>query len=233
VNALRLERVQVRYGRTHVIRDVDLTVPAGSVVALLGPNGAGKTTLLKAIAGLLPVSGGVVRLFGEEATNQSGFRRSRAGLRLVPEGRGIFRDLTVEENLRMFAADGDVQRAQDVAIAMFPKLGTRLRQIAGTMSGGEQQMLALSGALISEASMILADELSMGLAPVIVDEIYEAVAELRGQGRSVLLVEQYIERALGLADYVYLLQKGRIAAGGEASQFADGSLFERYLGQTA
>lgn len=153
--------------------------------------------------------------------------------RVIPEGRGIFRQLTVRENLAMFAGGRDVAAAIDRAVAAIPMLGERRGQEAGTLSGGQQQILAVSRALVGEAPLIMADELSVGLAPVIVDEIFAAIANLRAEGRSILIVEQYVDRALAVADYIYILHKGRIAFVGEPGQCREQQVFERYLGSVA
>ena len=230
MKALELVGVEAGYGRTPVLRGVDLTVPEGATVALLGANGAGKTTLLRAAAGLLPLTGGTVHLAGRPAPNGAD-ARARAGLCLVPEGRGIFPRLTVEENVALFAG-GRRRRdeAFDRVAAVFPVLAERRRQVTGTLSGGQQQMLAFSRALCADASVILADELSFGLAPIVLDELFEAVAALRADGRSLLVVEQFVDRVLGLADWIYVLDKGTVTFVGEPQQLADGGVFERYLG---
>ena len=230
---LRLEQVQAGYGRVPVLHKVDLAVPDGSTVALLGANGAGKSTLLKVAVGLLRPTAGRVLLDDEVINSARTFRRARMGLCLIPEGRGIFRQLTVRENISMFVSGQDVAGAVDRATDAFPILGERLAQMAGTLSGGQQQILALTRALLTDARIVLADELSMGLAPVIVDEIFEALEALRLRGRAVLLVEQYVERALALAEYVYILHKGKISFVGEPSQCADHQIFERYMGSVA
>jgi branched-chain amino acid transport system ATP-binding protein len=199
-------------------------------VALLGANGAGKTTVLRVAAGLVPASGGAVHIAGRPAPKDAD-ARARAGLCLVPEGRGIFPRLTVDENVALFAG-GRRRRAEalDLVAATFPILGQRRHQTAGTLSGGQQQMLAFSRALCTDAAVVLADELSFGLAPVVLDELFEAVAGLRRAGRSLLIVEQYVERVLGLADWVYVLHKGTVAFVGEPAQLADGAVFDQYLG---
>ncbi|MGH9004350.1 MAG: ABC transporter ATP-binding protein, partial [Acidimicrobiia bacterium] len=160
-------------------------------------------------------------------------RRAQRGICLIPEGRGIFRRLTVKENLLMHAGKRSLDEAIDRSVGRFPKLGERLSQQAGTLSGGEQQMLALARALIQDPQVVLADELSVGLAPVVVDEILEAIAVLESEGRSMLLVEQYVERAVELADYVYIMNKGNMVFVGEPAQCASGAVFERYLGSAA
>jgi branched-chain amino acid transport system ATP-binding protein len=230
---LDVSGLRAGYGRTEVLHGVDLRVPAGKAVALLGANGAGKSTLLKAIAGLVPARTGSIRLLGEPVERRPANFRARKGVCLIPEGRGIFRRLTVRENLAMQAGKGDVGAAIDRAAELFPVLGERLSQVAGTLSGGQQQMLALARALVTEPQLVMADELSVGLAPVVVDEILDAVSLLRAEGRSLRIVEQYVERAVELADYVYILHKGRIVFVGEPAQCASGVVFEQYLGGAA
>ena len=230
---LELSRVQAGYGSVEVLHAVDLVVPDGAAVALLGSNGAGKTTLLKVAAGLVRASAGTVRIAGRDVTREPANRRTRHGLCLIPEGRGIFRQLSVRENLAMYAGGRNVSDALERAARAFPVLLERSHQTAGTLSGGQQQMLAVARALVSDAPLILADELSVGLAPVIVDEIFAAVGEMRNQGRSLLIVEQYIGRALALADYVYVLHKGRIVFVGEPEQCQHSQIFERYMGSAA
>src|SRR2546421_9428373 len=227
---LRLEDVHAGYGSVEVLRGVSLRVPAGSAVALMGANGAGKSTLLKVVAGLVRPSAGRILLDGQPVEGTSPHTRSRLGVCLVPEGRGIFRDLTVEENLTMFATHKSVKDVVEYATEFFPALRDRLRQPAGRLSGGQQQMVAVSRALVSEAKVIMADELSVGLAPVIIDEIYEAVAALRSQGKSLLIVEQYVDRALAVVDDIYVLHKGRIAFVGDPKLAIEQNVFEAYLG---
>ena len=226
---LEVRGLRAGYGRTEVLRGVDLTVPEGATVVLLGPNGAGKTTLLRTLAGLLPATAGEIRFRGETLRRLSAHRRARQGVCLIPEGRGIFRRLTVRENLVVQADAGGVAAAVDRAAALFPILGQRLDQAAGTLSGGQQQMLALARAFVTGAPLILADELSMGLAPVVVDDIFAALGALRREGRSLLLVEQYVERAVAVADYVYILGKGHIVFAGEPAECTSGAVFARYL----
>jgi branched-chain amino acid transport system ATP-binding protein len=229
---LSLEHVSAGYGRVEVLHAVDLVIPDGSVVALLGANGAGKSTALKVAAGLLPARNGKVLLDGADVTKLPVHARAARGLCLIPEGRAIFRHLTVRENLEMQvgrrALNGTVERA----VGTFPRLGQRMDQVAGTLSGGEQQMLAVARALVTDPSLVMADELSVGLAPVIVDEILSAVESLRDHGVSLLIVEQYVERVLEIADYVYILHKGSVAFVGEPAQ-CRGSVFEQYMGGAA
>ena len=244
MRALEFCGVSAGYGRATVLRGVSLTVPQGKTVALLGANGAGKTTLLRTAAGLLRPSAGEIRLGDERVEHLPEHARSKLGLCLVPEGHAIFRSLTVRENLAMFSSGGHprtpghgghgVDAAVEQAAAAFPVLGKRLGQAAGTLSGGEQQMLALSRALIADARVILADELSLGLAPVIVDEIFRVVDGLRRDGRSLLIVEQFVSRVLDIADYVYILHKGSVAFVGEPEQCRhDERLFAKYVGSVA
>jgi branched-chain amino acid transport system ATP-binding protein len=234
VKALELRSVSAGYGRTTVLRNVSLTVPAGRTVALLGANGAGKTTLLRTAAGLNRATAGEIHLGSERIDHLAEHARSRLGLCLVPEGHAIFRSLSVRENLAMYAGGRNVDEAIERAAMAFPLLKDRLGQTAGTLSGGQQQMLALSRAIITDARVILADELSMGLAPVVVDEIFRVVEQLRSEGRSLLIVEQFVARALDIADYVYVLHKGSVAFVGEPEQCrAEGNLFEKYVGSVA
>jgi len=229
---LRLEQVTAGYGRVEVLHGVDVVIPEGSVVALLGANGAGKSTALRVAAGLLPARSGRILVDGVDVTKVPVHARAARGLCLIPEGRAIFRHLTVRENLEMQvgrrALNGTVERA----VGTFPRLGQRMGQIAGTLSGGEQQMLAVARALVTDPALVMADELSVGLAPVIVDEILSAVESLRAGGVSLLIVEQYVERVLEIADYDYILHKGSIAFVGEPSQ-CRGSVFEQYMGGAA
>jgi len=227
---LRLDDVRAGYGRTEVLHGVDVVVPAGSAVALLGANGAGKSTLLRVAGGLLPATSGTISLGADRIEGAPPHERSRRGICLIPEGRAIFRQLTVRQNLAMHVGGKAVDRAVDRAVATFPILGDRLDRIAATLSGGQQQMLAVARALVTDPQVVLADELSVGLAPVVVDEIFEAVEVLRREGRSLLLVEQYVDRALAVADYVYILHKGAIVFVGEPAQARAEDIFSQYLG---
>ena len=226
---LRLDGITAGYGGTTVLRDLSLTVPTGKVVALLGPNGAGKTTLLRVARGQLRPDAGRVTLDGIDRTGAPSEAFAAAGVTLIPEGRGIFRSLSVRENVRLFAAPGD-DAALDRVVTAFPRLGERLDQIAGTMSGGEQQMLALGRAHARPTDVLLLDEVSMGLAPQLVDAIYEALAGLAAAGVSLLLVEQFAAKALALADVVYLLAGGRVRFAGEADEVDDDVLSAGYFG---
>ena len=229
---LELRDVEAAYGEHVVLRGVSLTVPAGSVVALLGPNGAGKTTLLRVASGLLLASGGTIRLNGEDVTRARPFARARHGLCHIPEGRGIYPSLTVRENLILNAPKGEQAAALDRAAAVFPALGGKMHQPAGHLSGGQQQMLSLVRAYLADPRVVLVDEASMGLAPVVVDQIFEFLGQIAAAGTALLLVEQYVNRALGLAGMVYLLNKGEVVFTGEP-QDIPGDLFAHYLGAAA
>ncbi|HLJ08792.1 MAG TPA: ABC transporter ATP-binding protein [Acidimicrobiia bacterium] len=228
---LRLENVQSGYGTVQVLRGVSLRVPAGSAVALLGANGAGKTTLLRTAAGVIQPTNGHIWFDGIAVEREPYHRRAQRGLCLIPEGRGIFRDLTVRENIAMFSGDTmKTSDAVDLAVDAFPALKARLGQPAGQLSGGQQQMLAVTRALLPETKVILADELSVGLAPVIIDEIFDVVSSLKATGRSLLIVEQYVDRVLEVADYVYILHKGQVVFVGEPEQCLKTEIFDQYVG---
>jgi branched-chain amino acid transport system ATP-binding protein len=229
---LELDRICAGYGPHQVLRDVSVTIPDGKVVALLGAEGAGKTTLLRVASGLLRPSEGRMALDGTDVTHASAVDLCRRGVCHVPEGRGVFRSLTVRENLVLQARQED-RAALDLVMETFPVLGNRMRQLAGTMSGGEQQMLALSRAYLSNPRIVLLDEVSMGLAPSIVDEIFVFLEQLARSGAALLLVEQYVARALRLADLVYILNRGRVVFAGEPVELEDDDLFARYLGDLA
>jgi branched-chain amino acid transport system ATP-binding protein len=228
--ALEIRGLAAGYDRTSVLEGVDLTVTKGGVTALLGPNGAGKTTLLRAVTGLIAAERGQVLLHGEDVTNTPLHRRSRLGMCHVPEGRGIYRSMTVQENLRMQVSSSDESVAIDKAVTAFPVLGRRLDQVAGTMSGGEQQMLAMAAAYTRRPSLIVVDELSLGLAPVIVDQLFAFLARLVTEEEvSLLVVDQYAAKTLEIADHAYVMRKGRIVFEGEASGISVDELFERYI----
>jgi branched-chain amino acid transport system ATP-binding protein len=227
---LTLDRIDAGYEGTRVLHNVTLAVPPGSVVALLGANGAGKTTLLRVASGLLRPTSGRVLLDGADVVGVNPNGLVKRGVCHVPEGRGVFPNLTVRENLALQGFAGTENDAIERATAAFPRLGQRLTQLAGTMSGGEQQMLALARAYVQSPRFVLLDEVSMGLAPKIVDDIFEFLGVLAREGASLLLVEQYISRALGIADYVYVLHRGEVAFAGEPSELIDADIFEAYLG---
>jgi branched-chain amino acid transport system ATP-binding protein len=227
---LELRGVTAAYGDVVALRDVNLVVPSGKAVALLGPNGAGKTTLLGVASGLLKPRRGTVLLDRVPSGTRSADALARQGLCHITEGRSVFPGLTVLDNLRMFSPRGGGSEAVDRAIDAFPRLGERLRQLAGTLSGGEQQMLALARAYAQQAPFVMLDEVSMGLAPIVVDEIFAFLRRLAAEGHSLLIVEQYVAKALALADLVYLLVRGRVVWVGEPAEVEGSDLFARYLG---
>jgi branched-chain amino acid transport system ATP-binding protein len=225
---LELRNVSAGYGRIEVVHDIDLVVPAGSVVALLGPNGAGKTTTLSAIAGTIPLMRGDLLLDGRSIRDLSTYERTRRGVGLVPEGRSVFPSLSVRDNLELVVRASDAapdQRAErlDEVLHIFPRLAERRDQRAGTLSGGEQQMLALSRAFLSTARVLLMDEISMGLAPRLVEDLFAAVQHLRDRGKTIVLVEQFLTYALRFADICYVLAKGRVTFIGDAGEMRSGA----------
>jgi branched-chain amino acid transport system ATP-binding protein len=221
--AVAIEGVRAGYGRIEVLHGVDLIVPAGGIFALLGPNGAGKSTLLKVIGGRVPNTHGTVRIGDQMVDGRSSEELVRLGLCSIPEGRGVFANLTVRENLRMWTYRGGVSMADVEAktYEVFPRLRDRHRQLAGTLSGGEQQMLAISRALATDPKVLLLDELSMGLAPLIVADLYETVGRLAARGTTVLLVEQFVTTALGVADRAAIMVHGQIVDQGTPDEMAD------------
>lgn len=238
MSLLELKGVEVRYGGIRAVKGIGLTVEQGELVCLIGANGAGKTSTLKAICGLLPVAEGEVRYEGTAITGRPSFRLVRQGLVLVPEGRGIFGQLTVAENLSMgaFAREdrAEVRRDLDKTLALFPRLAERSAQSAGTLSGGEQQMLALGRALMSKPRLLLLDEPSMGLAPLMVAKIFEVVRRIASEGVTILLVEQNARLALEAASRGYVMESGAITLAGEAQTLLnDPRVREAYLGEEA
>ena len=222
--------VRAAYGRIEVLRGVDLRVPRGAVVALLGPNGAGKSTLLKVISGQMQATAGDIHLAGVHVTNATTDALARVGLTTIPEGRSVFPNLTVEDNLKLVSYAGvPADQVLDTAYSYFPRLHERRHQLAGTMSGGEQQMLALSRALASDPALLMLDELSMGLAPLIVEQLYDTVAKIAASGVSILVVEQFARTVLGVADRAAIMLNGRITAVGSPSEIED-ELQSAYLG---
>ena len=230
---LAIDGIRAGYGSATVLNDVSIVVPPGSIVGLLGPNGAGKTTLLRVASGLLSPWEGSIHLDGDDVTRAPAHERAQSGISLVPEGRGIFRRLTVRENLALQAGDVARGAAEELAVSAFPRLGERMDQVAGTLSGGEQQMLALARTYVSRPAVALLDEVSLGLAPKVVDEIFEFLHRLAGEGASMLLVEQYVAKALALADFVYVLQRGRIVFAGEPAELDADDVHRAYLGEGA
>jgi branched-chain amino acid transport system ATP-binding protein len=233
MNVLELSNVRAGYGTIDVLHGVDLAVEPGEVHALLGPNGAGKSTLLGVASGQIVPSAGRLLLNGRDVTGVSPDALARAGVCLVPEGRGVFPNLTVNENLRMHSyAGAPFSEVQERAFTQFPRLKERRKQLAGTLSGGEQQMLSMSRALSTNPALLLLDELSMGLAPLIVEDLYTRVAELAGGGLSILIVEQFAQAVLGVATRASIMLHGQITSTGSPSSIAD-ELTAAYLGTSA
>lgn len=227
---LELKGLRAAYGRIEVLHGVDLVVPQGSVVALLGPNGGGKTTTLKVASGQMPATAGCVHLTGRHINGASPDALARLGVCTIPEGRGVFPNLTVKENLRMVTyAGASLSQVEARAYETFPRLGERRSQLAGTMSGGEQQMLAMARGLATDPKLLFLDELSMGLAPLIVEELYEIVADIAKTGVSILVIEQFARTVLGVADYAAIMLHGKISAVGEPADIVD-ELEAAYMG---
>ncbi|HEY8532450.1 MAG TPA: ABC transporter ATP-binding protein [Micromonospora sp.] len=232
---LEVENVSLHYGRIQALHGISLSVAAGEVVTLIGANGAGKTTTMRAISGLRPVSAGRILFDGEDITRLRADLRVRRGLCLVPEGRGIFPGLTVLENLDMGAYTRRDRKAVAADLArvfdLFPRLAERRKQLGGTLSGGEQQMLAVGRALMSRPKLLLLDEPSMGLAPMLIQQIFSIITEINKQGTTVLLVEQNAQQALSRADRAYVLETGRIVRSGTGQELLrDPAVKEAYLG---
>ena len=227
--------VDAGYGRVRVLKGVSLEVPKGAIVTLLGANGAGKSTTLRVITGLLAATGGAVTFEGAPITRLRPDRIVRRGVSMVAEARGLFLEMTVQENLEMGAftrRDADVAHDFELAFTLFPRLRERRRQTAGTLSGGEQQMLAISRALMARPRMLLLDEPSLGLAPAIVDEIFERIRVINQDGTTILLVEQNAQMALDIAGYGYVLETGRVVLSGPARELAENAMVqESYLGR--
>ena len=226
---LKLQGIEGGYGGTTVLRDVSLSIPSGSVVALLGPNGAGKSTTMRMASGLLRPRGGRVLLNGKDVTAASPSRRASLGICHIMEGRSIFPSLSVRENLLLQAPRGARKsEIMDRTSQEFPQLTKRGKQLAGTLSGGEQQMLALMRAYLAQPRLVLVDEASLGLAPVIVDQIFAFLERISREGVSLLIVEQYANRALAIASAVYLLSQGRIVYSGPAGELDEDQIFALY-----
>ncbi|MEO7427775.1 MAG: ABC transporter ATP-binding protein [Acidimicrobiales bacterium] len=227
---LELIGVRAAYGRIEVLHGVDLVVPRGSVMALLGPNGGGKTTTLKVASGQVAATAGCVHIGGRHVNGVAPDALARIGVCTIPEGRGVFPNLTVRENLRMVTYGGVSQEeVEERSFAQFPRLGERRNQLAGTMSGGEQQMLAMARGLAVHPTLLFLDELSMGLAPLIVEELYELVAQIAKNGVSILVVEQFARTVLGVADYAAIMLHGTITSIGQPEDIAP-ELEAAYLG---
>ena len=232
---LALERVAISYGGIQAVKGIDIVVGEGELVCLIGANGAGKTTTLKGICGLLPIAG-TIRYAGEDITGKPAFTLVRRGLALVPEGRGVFGALTIEENLAMGAyarRDRDAVRGDlERVFALFPRLRERRRQTAGTLSGGEQQMLAIARAMMSKPRLLLLDEPSMGLAPLMVQKVFETILSVAKEGVTILLVEQNAKLALDVSDRGYVMESGEVTLAGNAGDLAhDPKVRAAYLGE--
>jgi len=237
MNLLEVRGLEVRYGGIRAVKGIDLEIGAGEMVCLIGANGAGKSSTLRAISGLVPTAPGAVRFGGSDLAGAPAFRRARAGLVMVPEGRGVFAQLTVEENLAMgsyLRADREIGSDRARVFGLFPQLRERRDQTAGTLSGGEQQMLAIGRALMSRPKLLALDEPSMGLAPIIAQRIFEVIRDINRAGVTVLLVEQNARAALALAARAYVMESGTITLSGEArALLADSRVREAYLGEAA
>jgi branched-chain amino acid transport system ATP-binding protein len=235
---LALTRVEIAYGGIHAVKGIDLHVDRGELVCLIGTNGAGKTTTLKGITGLQPVKGGAIRYEGENVTGRPAFELVRKGLAMVPEGRGVFGALTIEENLAMGAYirndKAEIRADIERVFELFPRLKERRRQTAGTLSGGEQQMLAMARALMSKPKLLLLDEPSMGLAPLMVQKVFETVLKVSGEGVTILLIEQNAKLALEVSHRGYVMESGEITLSGAAKTLLhDPAVRAAYLGEGA
>ncbi|MFO1328216.1 MAG: ABC transporter ATP-binding protein [Rubrivivax sp.] len=232
---LKVSGLKVAYGGIQAVKGVSFEVQQGELVSLIGANGAGKTTTLKAVTGTQPVAAGDIEFMGRSIKGQGPWDLVKQGLVMVPEGRGTFTRMSITENLQMGAFvrnDAEVEADIDKVFEIFPRLKERRNQLAGTMSGGEQQMLAMGRALMARPKVLLLDEPSMGLSPIMVDKIFEVVADIHGRGTTVLLVEQNASRALGLANRGYVMDSGEITMNGEArSLLADPRVRAAYLGE--
>ena len=233
-SVLQAENINVYYGSIHAVKDVSFHVEQGEVVTLIGSNGAGKSTALNTVAGLLRSRTGSVHFLGEELRHVPGHKLVGRGMALVPEGRRIFQHMTVQENLDMggYCRGGDKSADMECVFERFPRLKERRRQVAGTLSGGEQQMLAMGRALMSRPKLLMLDEPSLGLAPLVVQGIFDIIRTVNEQGVTVLLIEQNANMALKIADYAYVLETGNITKSGTGAELlADESIKEAYLGK--
>ena len=231
---LKIDDIHVYYGAIHAIKGVSFEVGEGEIVALIGANGAGKSTILKTISGLMHPRSGSITFCGQDISHTDAYKLLRTGLAHVPEGRRIFLQMTVQENLEMGAYTqkaGNLAEDLEDVYARFPRLRERRRQIAGTLSGGEQQMLAMSRALMSHPKLMMLDEPSMGLAPILVDQIFAIIKELHKAGTTILLVEQNARKALQIADRAYVLETGNITLSGTGAELSSSDAVRKaYLG---
>jgi len=235
---LELKDLKVAYGGIQAVKGIDLSVDQGELVCLIGANGAGKTTTLKGITGLQPIKSGKIHYAGEDITGKPAFQLVRKGLSMVPEGRGVFGALTIEENLAMgaYARDDRAAIKDDIerVFGLFPRLKERRKQTAGTLSGGEQQMLAMGRAIMSRPKLLLLDEPSMGLAPLMVQKVFETVMAISREGVTILLIEQNAKLALEVSSRGYVMESGEITLQGKAKQLlSDPKVREAYLGEAA
>ncbi|GAB4229571.1 MAG: ABC transporter ATP-binding protein [Deltaproteobacteria bacterium] len=233
---LAVDGINVFYGAVHALRDVSFTVAKGEIVSLIGANGAGKSTTLRALSGIVPVSSGAITLGGIPIAGLPMHRIARMGIAHVPEGRGVFADMSVRENLEMGAytraSRSEVRESFERVFTLFPRLAERASQPAGTLSGGEQQMLAIGRGLVQRPSLMLLDEPSMGLSPLLVEEIFRMIVEINETGTTILLVEQNASMALSVADRAYVLETGAVTLEGKASALLDNPLVRiAYLGE--
>jgi branched-chain amino acid transport system ATP-binding protein len=232
---LEVDQVRAGYGAINVLWDVSLKAEAGKLTTIIGPNGAGKTTLLRAIMGLVPVTAGEIRLNGQRLNGTPTWEMADHGIAMIPEGRMVFRDMSVEENLIMGAFHKShrphVKRRLEEAYEMFPRLRERRTQLAGSLSGGEAQMLAMARGLMSDPRLLIIDEPSLGLAPLVVNELFDILARLRAGDRTIILVEQNTERAIGVADQVNLVQSGKVALTQAATKIDLEELHTLYFGR--
>jgi branched-chain amino acid transport system ATP-binding protein len=236
---LSIQNLEAAYGKVQVLHGISLEVPQGKLVTLIGSNGAGKTTTMRAISGMIKPRAGSISLKGKDITGLDSHRIARAGLAHSPEGRRVFATMSVTDNLLLGAfprftrarPKGDVQRDLEKAMELFPRLKERRNQLAGTLSGGEQQMLAMARAVMLNPDVVLLDEPSMGLAPILVEEVFRIITRLKSEGVTMLLVEQFAAAALNVADYGYVLENGRISVHGPAESLKnDPKVVAAYLG---
>jgi branched-chain amino acid transport system ATP-binding protein len=222
---LDVDRVSAGYGPFRALFDVSLSVPEGSAVALLGPNGAGKSTVARVTTGLIPATGGAIRFAGQDVTRLPAWKLARLGIAHAPEGRSVFASLSVQENLeltfRQSLGPSGMGAAVDRAYAVFPQLADRRAQLAGSLSGGEQRMLSLAKVVADPPRLLVVDELSLGLAPIVIDAVFRTLRTVRDSGTSLLIIEQHIGRALELADHAVVLSKGEVVRSGPASEMQD------------
>lgn len=234
MKVLKVSNVHTYYGNIQALKGIDLHVEEGKIVTILGANGAGKTTMMKTIIGFLRPKEGSIQFLGEDITNARPDQLIRKGLTLVPEGRAMLANMSVLENLEMgafYRSDNEVKKDMNRMMEIFPILAERKEQLAGTMSGGQQQMLAIARALMARPKLLLLDEPSMGLAPLIVADIFKMIKEINSDGTTILLVEQNAKQALKIADYGYVIETGRLAMEGEAKELLENtSIAEAYLG---